>query len=42
MQQVIFLSYPFPASSKCQAHGVCEHANAVGDDVDAALICLRH
>lgn len=23
-----------PASSECQAHGVCQHANAAGDDVD--------
>ena len=38
----IFLSPLFTASSECQAHGVCQHANAVGDDVEATLVCLRH
>lgn len=36
----VFLSLSFTASSKCQAHGLCQHANAVGDDVEATLICL--
>lgn len=38
----IFLSLSFTASSECQAHGVRQHANADGDDVEATLFCLWH
>lgn len=33
--------FVFTASSKCQAHGICQHANADGTDV-AVTLCPRH
>lgn len=36
----VFIPF-FLASSKCQAHGICQHANADGTDVEAPL-CPWH